>query len=175
MQLCNSSLHVHEQRRGVLNYCKGHNEVRLRPGQKASLAPVFEPEVFRKQMYCTEVHVTLLVIFGGLIVMWESCPLRPVVTPLVTACSDASQQIMVHNSNQRHTKTLGFRRGKIFNSPEFLRHWGNTNWRILQGDGSVSEAYPKISGRFSEFFKSCPNLPLTSYAYSFNAETLAKY
>jgi len=28
---------------------------------------------------------------------------------------------------------------------------------------------------FPEFFKSCPNLPLTSYPYSFNAETLAKY
>jgi len=53
----------------------------------------------------------------------ELCPLPPVVTPLITARSDASQHIMVHSSGQRHTRTLGFRRGKIFNSPEFLRHF----------------------------------------------------
>jgi len=39
MQLCNSSLHIHGQRRGVLNYCLECNEVRWRPGQDASLAP----------------------------------------------------------------------------------------------------------------------------------------
>ena len=53
----------------------------------------------------------------------ESCPLHPIVTPLITARSDAPQQIMAHSSNQRHTGTLGFRRGKIFNSSEFLRHF----------------------------------------------------
>ena len=53
----------------------------------------------------------------------ELCPLPPVITPLITARSDAPQQIMVHSSNQWHTGTLGFRRGKIFNSPEFLRHF----------------------------------------------------
>jgi len=41
MQLCNSSLHIHGQRRGVLNYCQGCNEVRWRPGQEVSLAPPF--------------------------------------------------------------------------------------------------------------------------------------
>jgi len=30
------------------------NEVKWRPTQAASLAPIFEPEVFRKQMYCDE-------------------------------------------------------------------------------------------------------------------------
>jgi len=30
---------------------------------------------------------------------------------------------MVQSSNQRHTETLSFRRGKILNSPEFLRHF----------------------------------------------------
>ena len=34
---------------------QGHNEVRWRPGQEASLAPpTFEPEVFRKQMHCVD-------------------------------------------------------------------------------------------------------------------------
>ena len=73
-------------------------------------APMFEPEVFRKQMYCTEVLVTLLGLFGapqsfgarGIV------PLAPVVTPLITARSDAPQEIMVHRSNQRHTGVIGF-------------------------------------------------------------------
>ena len=56
----------------------------------------------------------------------EWCPLPPVITLLVTARSDAPQQIMVHSFNQRHTVTLGFRRGKIFYSPEFLRHFEET-------------------------------------------------
>ena len=33
---------------------QGRNEVRWRPGQKTSLAPLFEPEVFWKQMYYIE-------------------------------------------------------------------------------------------------------------------------
>jgi len=37
------------------------------------------------------------------------CPLPPVVTPLITARSDAPQQIMVHSSNQRHTGTFSIR------------------------------------------------------------------
>jgi len=88
-------------------------------------APMFEPEVFRKQMYCIEVLVTLLGLFGALIVIRRpgNCAPCPFVTPLITARSDAPQQIMVHSSNQRHKGTLGFRRGKIFNSHEFLRHF----------------------------------------------------
>jgi len=39
MQMCNSSLQVHGQRRRVLNYRYGRNEVRWHPGQEASLAP----------------------------------------------------------------------------------------------------------------------------------------
>jgi len=33
---------------------------------------------------------------------------------------------MVHSSDQRYTGTLGFRRGKIFNSSECLRHFEET-------------------------------------------------
>ena len=53
-------------------------------------------------------------------------PLTPAVTPLVTGRSDSPQQIIVHSSNQRHTGSLRFRRGKIFNSPEFVRHFKKT-------------------------------------------------
>jgi len=46
MQLCNSSLHIHGQRREVLNYCQGRNEVRWRRGKKQVWRPysIFEPE-----------------------------------------------------------------------------------------------------------------------------------
>ena len=52
----------------------------MAPGARSKFgAPMFEPEVFRKQMYCTEVLVTLLGLFGALIVIWRpgNCPLAP--------------------------------------------------------------------------------------------------
>jgi len=43
----------------------------MAPGARSKFGdPVFEPEVFRKQIYCTEVLVTLLGHFGALIVIW---------------------------------------------------------------------------------------------------------
>jgi len=54
-------------------------------------APMFEPEVFRKQMYCIEessLLVTLLGLFGAPIVFRHpgNCdPLVPLVTPLGTS------------------------------------------------------------------------------------------
>jgi len=54
----------------------------MAPGARSKFgAPVFEPEVFLKQMYCTEVLVTLLGLFGALIVIWRPgnrapCPRR---------------------------------------------------------------------------------------------------
>jgi len=54
MQLCNSSLHTHGKRREVLNYW-GVTRLDGSRGKKQVWRPVFEPEVFRKQMYCTEV------------------------------------------------------------------------------------------------------------------------
>jgi len=86
--------------------------------------------------------------------------LPPVVTPLVTARSDAPQQIMVHSSNQRHKGTLCFRRGEIFNSPEFLRHFEEKRigefCRAMVLFQKLAQKYWEV---FSEFFKSCPNLP----------------
>ena len=48
-------------------------------------APMFEPDVLRKQIYCIKVLATLLGLFGALIVIrrsgnYASCP--PVVTPV---------------------------------------------------------------------------------------------
>jgi len=92
---------------------------------------MFEPEVFRKQTYCTEVLVTLLGLFSAPAVIRRphsesapgelclSCPRR--YAPDYCA-PHAPQQNMVLSSNQRLTGTFGFRGDKIFNSPEFLRH-----------------------------------------------------
>jgi len=94
----------------------------MAPGARSKFgAPVLEPEIFRKQMYCIEVLVTLLGLFDALIVTWRPgyrapCP---VVTPLVTTRSEAPQQIMVHSSNQMHTGTLGFRGAKFSIRPNF--------------------------------------------------------
>jgi len=53
----------------------------MAPGARSKFgAPVFEPEDIRKQMYCTEVLVTLLGLFGALIVIWRpgNRPLTPI-------------------------------------------------------------------------------------------------
>jgi len=83
----------------------------------------------------------------------ELCPLPPVLTPLITARRDAPQQIMVHCSNQRHTGTLGCRRDKIFNSPEFLRHfeekWIGEFCRAMVLFQKLAQKYWEV---FPEFF-----------------------
>jgi len=90
----------------------------------------------------------------------ELCPLPLVVTPLITARRDAPQQIMVHSSNQRHTGTLPYRRGKIFNLPEFLRHFEEKRigefYRAMVLFQKLVQKYREV---FPEFFYSCPNLP----------------
>jgi len=82
-----------------------------------------------------------------------SLPLAPVVTPLITVRSDAPQQINLHRSNQRHKKTLDFRRGKIVNWPEFLRHFEEKRigefCRAMVQFQKLAQKYP---GVFSEFF-----------------------
>ena len=57
--------------------------------------------------------------------------------------------------------------------PNFYATLRKTNRRVLQGDGS-SEACPNISGSFSWILKIFSKSLPTSYAYSSNAETLAK-
>ena len=113
-------------------------------------------------MYCTEVLVTLLGLFGApqSFDAWGIVPLPPVVTPMITARSDAPQQIMVHSSNQRHTGTLGLRRGKIFNSPEFLRHFEEKRiGEFCRAMVLFQKLAQKYREAFAEFFQSSPNLP----------------
>jgi len=135
----------------------------LAPGARSKFgAPTFEREVFRKQMHCTEVLVTLLELFGALIVIrlpGNCAPWPPTLRSWLL-----------------HTGTLGFRRGKIF---QFARIFAPLWWKRM-GEfcramvllTKLAQTYREV---FPQFFTSCANLPLTSYAYSSNAETLAKY
>jgi len=77
---------------------------------------MFEPEVFRKQMYCTEVLVTLLGLLGApqsfgafMVRRLGNCAPCPLSLRPWTPRSEAHQQIMVHSSNQRHTGTFSIR------------------------------------------------------------------
>jgi len=67
---------------------------------------------------------------------------------------------MEHNSNQRHKGTLSFRRGNIFNLPEFLRHFEEKRigefWRAMVLFQKLAHKYRQV---FPEFCKSCPDLP----------------
>jgi len=145
---------------------------------------MLEPEVFQKQMYCTEILVTLLGLFGApqsfgdfiVIRLPGNCaPCSPSLRPWLLRASDAPQQIMVHSSNQRLKGTLGFKRGKIFNSPEFLRHSEEKRKAEFAGRWFCFRNLPKNNGKFFPNFLILSESPPTSYAYTFNAEALAKY
>jgi len=83
----------------------------------------------------------------------ELHPLSLVFTPMITARSDTPQQIMVHNSNERHTGTLAFRRDKIFNSPEFLRHFEEKRiGEFCRAMVLFQKLAPKYQEVFPEFF-----------------------
>ena len=128
-QFRNSSLHINGQRRRVLNYCQGAR------GEKQVWRPYVRTwDLSEANVHCTEVLVTLLELFGArqsfrsLIVIRRPgncapCPpsLRPWLLHAVTRLNKSC--CTIHSSNQRHIGTLGFRRGKIFNAPEFLRHF----------------------------------------------------
>jgi len=79
-------------------------------------------------MYCTEVLVTLSGLFGALVVIWRPGNRAPCPRRYPPGYCAQRRALTNHGtpSKQRHTGTLGFRRGKIFNSPEFLRHFEET-------------------------------------------------
>ena len=120
-------------------------------------APVFEPEVFRNQIYCTEVLVTLLGLFGApqsfraLIVIWPPenwgpCPpsLRPWLLHAETHLNKSWYTALTRG--RREPWALGGAKFSIRRI--FAPLWGNTNRIILQGDGSVSKTCPKTIGKF---------------------------
>jgi len=53
----------------------------------------------------------------------ELCPLLPVVTPVITARSDAPQQSHGTQIQPKAYEKFGLWGGKFFNLPEFLRHF----------------------------------------------------
>ena len=149
----------------------------MAPGARSNFgAPMFEHEVFQKQMYCTEVLVTLLGLFRALIVIrrpgnGDPCPpsLRPWLLRAATRLSKSWYTALTRGIQEPWA--LGG--AKFSFRPNFCATLRKNEQENFAGDGSVSESCPKIF--FPEFFQSCPNLPPTSYAYSFNAETLAQF
>ena len=119
-------------------------------------------------MYCTEVLVTLLGLFGALIVIWRPgnrAPCRPSLRPWLLRAATCLNKSW-YTALTKEYGNPGLRRGKIFSSPEFLRHFEETGiGEFLQGDGSVSETFPEISGSFSWIFYILSEPQLTSYAY----------
>ena len=78
----------------------------------------------------------------------QLCLLPLVVTSLITARRDAPQQIMVRSCNQRHTRALAFMPGKIFNSPEFLRHFEEKRVGEFCRAVVLFQKVPKNIGKF---------------------------
>jgi len=138
----------------------------MAPGARCKFgAPIFEPEIFRKQMYCIEECTCDIVgIFWRPAIIrrprsisappeWfgarEIVPLALVVTPLSAARRYAPQQIMVHSSNQRHTGRSAFRRGKILNLPEFLCHFEE---KRIGGFCRAVVLFQKLAQKYREVF-----------------------
>ena len=130
-------------------------------GKKQVWRHMFEPELIRKQMYCTEVLVTFLGLFGtpqsygAFIVIWRpgncgACPpsLRPWLLRAVTCLNKSWYTVLTRGIWEPWA--LGGAKFSI--CPNFCALWRNTNRRILQGSGSISETCPKISGSFSWIF-----------------------
>ena len=132
---------------------------------------MFEPEVF-------QVLLILLELCGALndSAPGELCPSRtPSLRPWSLRAATRLKQIMVLSSNQRLAGTFHFREGKFSICPNFCATVRKTNRKVLQGDDSAQATCPNGSGSFFlNFFNLSRIFAPTSYAYSFNAETLAK-
>jgi len=63
-------------------------------------APVFEPEVFQKQMYCIEVLVTLLGLFGAPYNQWMKVYLDMLELFFLWPCG--TLQYLSYRSNSRY-------------------------------------------------------------------------
>jgi len=158
----------------------------MAPGTRSKFgAPMFEPEVFRKQMYCVKIFVTLLGIFGAPTVIWRPHSdwfgaraivplLPPVITPLITARSDAPQQTMILSFNQRLTGTFGLRGGNFQFAWIFAPLWGKRIGKFCRAMILLKQL-ALIGKLFLNFLNLAQIFVPTSYAYSSNAETLAKY
>ena len=128
----------------------------MAPGARSNFrALMFEPEVFRKQMCCTEVLVTLLGLFVAFIVIrrpGNCAPWPPSLRPWLL-CSATRLNKSWYTALNRGIRELWDLGGEIFwILPNFCATVRKMNWRVLQGDGSSYETCPNISGSFSWIF-----------------------
>jgi len=81
-------------------------------------------------------------------------PLAPVVTPVITARSDAPQEFMVHCSNQRHTEARGVGGAKFSIHPNFCASLRRNEWENFAGRWLCFRDLPISIGKFFlSFFK----------------------
>jgi len=104
----------------------------MAPGARSKFGvPMFEPEVFRKQMYCTEVPVILLGLFGARGIV----PLAPVVPPVIIARSDSTKPW--YTAPTRGIREPWASGGNFSICPNFCVSLRKTNRKVLQGDSSA--------------------------------------
>ena len=143
---------------------------------------MFEPEPLRKQMCCTEVLVTLLGLFGApqsfgaLIVIRRPgncapCPpwLHPWLLRVVTPLNKSWYTALARGIWEPWA--LGGAKFSI--RPNFAPLLRKNEWENFARRWFCFKTLPKNYGKVFLNFLNPP--PPTLYAYSFNAETLAKY
>jgi len=123
-------------------------------GKKQAWHPMFEPEVFRKQMCCIEVLVTLLGLFGvpRIILRQGNCAscLR-VVTPLITASSDNKPWCSALTRVRREQKRFGGE-AKILICPNFAPPWGKRIEKFCRATILHKQLAKTYRGVFPEIF-----------------------
>jgi len=164
MQLCNTSLHIQDNAEEYWITARGVTRLNCARGKKQVWRPCVRtwgrPEAnvlhwsscdivrtFRRPAVIQRLHSDLA--------PGQLCPLPPVVTRAATRL----------NKSWYTALTRGIREPWALGGAKenFAGRW------------FCFRKLPKnIKKFFLNFFKSCPNLPPTFYAYSFNAETLAK-
>jgi len=132
----------------------------MAPGVRSKFgAPMFEPEVFRKQMYCTEVLVTLLGLFGAFMVIRRpgncaSSPpsLRPWLPHSATRLNKSWHTALIRGIQDLGEKTFQFAR-------IFAPLWGKRIGEFCRAMVLLEKLAQTYREVFPEFFLSCPNLP----------------
>ena len=177
MQLCNSSFDIQWQRRGVLNYCQGRDDVRWRPGQEASLGPYVRTWGLSEAnvLHWSSCDIVRTFASRSHSAPGELCPCPSSLRPRLLREATRLNKSWYIALTRGIREPWGFKRGKSFNSPEFLRQFEEKRtgefFRAMVLFQKLAQIYRKD---FPEFFI-FPESPPTSYAYSFDAVTLAKY
>jgi len=135
---------------------------RWRPGQEASLAsPCSNVRSFGSKCTALKYCSLLLALLGprSHSASGASCPLPPVVMPLITVRSDAPQKTMVLSSNQRHEGIFGFGGTHFQFVLNFALLWWKRIGKLCRAMILLKQRTQKYQEVFPEFFKILPESP----------------